>query len=160
MEKSRALSSLIPTQLRQRFESPWKTLSQMEDEVGRWLTENNSLNLEPFQDRWDFTPRCDLREGKKEYIARFDIPGVNKEDIKIEIEGNRLTVRGERRAEKEEKEETRYYAESYYGTFRRSFNLPSDINEDKVDAQYDNGVLTVRIGKAATSTKTKEISVH
>lgn len=159
MERPRGLLTLLPRQLRSRQSSPWRVLSQMEEEMQRWLDESGISAAETLQNA-DFVPQCDLRETKKEYIAQFDIPGVKREDIKIEVEGNRLTVRGERRVEKEEKEEKRYYAESYYGTFLRTFALPSEINEEKVDAHYDNGVLTIKIPKTEVSTKAREVEIH
>lgn len=159
MERSRGLLQFLPRQLQQRTASPWRVLSQMEEEMQRWLDESGSSAMESIRGV-DFVPQCDLRETKKEYIAQFDIPGVRKEDLKIEVEGNRLTVRGERKAEKEEKDEKRYYAESYYGTFLRTFALPSEIAEERVDAHYDNGVLTIKIPKTEVSSKTREVEIH
>jgi HSP20 family protein len=158
MEQSRSLLPSLPKQLRQRFLSPLRAFSQMEEDMQRWFDEASLLPT-GFYDGVDFIPQCDLKETNKEYVARFDIPGVKKNQLKIEVDGNRLTVRGERKSEKEEKDERRYFAESTYGSFMRSFTLPSKIEEAKVDAHFDAGVLTVKIPKTEAS-KAKEIEIH
>lgn len=158
MERSRSLLPSLPKQLRERFTSPWRAFSQMEEEMQKWLDENRLLPSGIYEEI-DFIPECDLKETKKEYIARFDVPGVKKDELKIEADGNRLTVRGERKSEKEEKDERRYFAETSYGSFMRTVTLPSKIDESKVDAHYENGVLTVKVPKTEVS-KAKEIAIH
>lgn len=157
MDRSKALFPMFRKPFFSR-QNPLATLSQIESEMQRWMTELRTLP-EEITDGADFAPQCDLKETKGEYIAKFDIPGIHKEDVKIEVEGSRLTVTGERKEEKQEKDERRFYSESYYGKFMRSFTLPSPIDEKKVEAQYENGVLTVKIPKSEVS-KAKQIAVH
>lgn len=158
MERSRSLLPTMPRQFRQRLSLPWRTLSQMDDEMQKWFDEASLLPSAAYEGI-DFAPQCDLKETKKEFIASFDVPGVKKSDLKIEVDGNRLTVRGERKQSHEEKEERRYFSEASYGAFMRSFTLPSNIDEGKVDAKYNDGVLTVTIPKAEVS-KSREIAIH
>lgn len=89
-----------------------------------------------------FTPSCDINETKDHYLVSFDTPGVKKEDIKIEVQGNELVISGERHRENTLRHERAY------GKFERTFELPTSINADKIEAQYENGVLSVALPKA------------
>ncbi|MGZ3670932.1 MAG: Hsp20/alpha crystallin family protein, partial [Bdellovibrionota bacterium] len=103
-----------------------------------------------------WAPNCELSEDKECYVARFEIPGVPKDQIKVELRDNQLTVRAERRAEK--KEEKKHYSEFSYGSFMRSFPLPTPVSEEKVNAAYDGGILTVTMQKT-TPSGVRQISV-
>lgn len=99
-----------------------------------------------------FQPSCNINETNDHYLATFDIPGVKKEDIKIEIQGDRLLVSGERQREvKEEEGGTSIYNERAYGRFERSLTLPTTIATDRVEAHYENGVLNIVLPKAETA---------
>lgn len=150
--------SLLSPRLRTRSPSMLKAIAEMEDEMNQWYQDALTGLPEGVGTR-DFAPVCNLKENDKEYIAQFDVPGVKKEDLKIEIADNRLTVRGERKEEKEEKTVRNYISESYYGSFMRSFTLPTSVDENKIEANYAEGVLTVKIPKVAAS-KIKEVKVH
>lgn len=164
MERSSSLMSSLPRQFRQRFSSPWRVPSQMEEDMlsmqnmKKWF-DDGGLLPSGLYDGVDFIPHCELKETNQEYIARFDVPGVKKNELKIEVDGNRLTVRGERKSEKKETDERHYFAESAYGSFMRTFTLPFRIEEAKVDAHYEDGVLTIKIPKTEVS-KAKEIAVY
>ncbi len=93
----------------------------------------------------DWTPSCNVAESSEEYRIEAELPGVKQEDMELKVEGRVLTLRGERREEKEEKGKKYHRMESSYGSFMRSFALPDDADEDKVDADYTDGLLTVRI---------------
>lgn len=96
-----------------------------------------------------FLPTCDISETKEHYLVSFDMPGVKKEDIKIEVKGNTLLVSGEReRVNSELDDEAMIRHERVYGKFERTFELPNSINAEKIEAQYDNGVLNVALPKA------------
>jgi HSP20 family protein len=134
-----------------------KAMAEMENEMDRWMQASG---------RWPeavegmaYTPTCNFKESDKEYILQFDIPGVKKDEVKIEIQNNRLTVSGERKDSKEEKDAKHFLAETYFGSFMRSFTLPTEVDENKVDAHYEDGVLTIKVSKTAIS-KTKEIKIH
>jgi len=142
---------------RRAMPSAWRALSDLESEMGRMLQRTNPWPEE--YPEFDFAPSCDLKETNKEYVVQFDIPGVKKEEVKIEIEDNRLTISGERKANKEEKDAKHYLSESFYGSFMRTFSLPGSVDEGKVDAHYEDGVLTVRIPKTS-ATKARAIEIQ
>lgn len=143
-------------QLHQSPHTPWRALADIENEMEGWFGRSN---LAEDYEGADFTPSCDFKDKKDEYIVKLDIPGVKKEDVKIEVEDNRLTIQGERREEKEEQDAKYYLSESYQGSFMRSFTLPSKVDENKVDARYQDGVLTIKIPKIESS-KAKKIDIN
>jgi HSP20 family protein len=97
----------------------------------------------------NFQPSCDVNETKDHYLVSFDMPGVKKEDIKIEVQGTQLVISGERQREvKEEDGEATLRHERMYGRFERTFTLPATIAADKIEAHYENGVLNVALPKA------------
>lgn len=97
----------------------------------------------------NFQPTCDVNETKDHFLVSFDVPGMKKEDIKIEVQGNQLVISGERQREvREEGSEASLRHERYYGKFERTFALPSSINTEKIEAHYENGVLNVALPKA------------
>jgi HSP20 family protein len=93
-------------------------------------------------------PTVDVSEGKKDIIVKAEIPGVGKEDIDISLDGRFLTIRGEKKHEKEESDEHYHRVESSFGFYKRTIELPADVDESKVDAKYKNGVLKIRLNKA------------
>jgi HSP20 family protein len=95
--------------------------------------------------RW--MPAMDLVESGDHFVLRADLPGISEEDVKIELEDGTLTLSGERKAEHEEREEGYYRVERAFGSFSRSLTLPKGINPDAVTANFDRGVLEVRIPK-------------
>ena len=105
-----------------------------------------------------WTPAVDIAEQDNEYTVKVELPGVNKDDVKITVESNMLTVRGEKKQEKETKKENYHRVERSYGSFQRSFTLPTAIVSDKIDAAYKDGILTVRVPKAEEA-KPKQIEV-
>jgi len=111
---------------------------------------------EPMSAFW--TPAVDIAELENEYIVKMDLPGVTKEDVKISLESNILTVRGERKQEKEEKNKNLHRVERTYGSFQRSFTLPTTVKSDKIDALFKDGVLQVTLPKSEEA-KPKQIEV-
>ncbi len=103
-------------------------------------------------------PAVDIVENDDDYVAKVEIPGVKKEDVKITMENNILTIRGEKAQEKKEKDSNYHRVERYYGSFRRSFELPGSVKSDKIDVEYKDGILTIRMPKEETA-KTKQIEV-
>lgn len=106
-----------------------------------------------------FVPACDISETKEHYMVSFDMPGVKKEDIKLEVQGNTLLIAGERQRElKESNEDATLRSERVYGKFERTFELPDSIDANKIEAHYDNGVLNVALPKAeAAKARTVQI---
>jgi HSP20 family protein len=95
-----------------------------------------------------FAPASDAASTEDAYEINMELPGVEADDIDIAVDDGQLTVRGEKRFQREEKGRTYYFSEREYGAFQRSFRLPSDADADNVAADFLNGVLTVRIPKA------------
>jgi len=105
-----------------------------------------------------WTPAVDISEHDSEFVVKVEVPGVNKDDVKITLESNILTIRGEKKHEKETKEENYHRVERSYGSFQRSFTLPTTVKSDKIDAVYKDGILTVSLPKAEEA-KPKQIEV-
>jgi HSP20 family protein len=109
----------------------------------------------------DWRPTCDVSETEKEYRVLAELPNVKKEDVKVTLEAGVLSIRGERKAEKEEKGARYHRREVSYGSFLRRFSLPEDADPSKVDASYENGVLKVVVAKSAPKeSKVHEVAVH
>ena len=105
-----------------------------------------------------WSPAVDLAETGEEFLAKVELPGVDKNDIKITMENNVLTIRGEKQQEKKEKDVNFHRVERYYGSFQRSFELPGNVKNDKIDAEFNDGILTIRMPKAEEA-KAKLIDV-
>jgi HSP20 family protein len=105
-----------------------------------------------------FVPPVDVYEDEHNLVLKLEVPGVNEEDLDVQVENNTLTVKGERKFEKEEKEENFHRIERRYGTFVRTFRLPSTIDSEKVEAHYDKGILRIALAKRAEA-KPKQIKV-
>lgn len=95
-----------------------------------------------------FAPASDAASTEDAYEINMELPGVEADDIDIAVDDGQLTIRGEKRFQREEKGRTYYFSEREYGAFQRSFRLTADADAEKVAADFQNGVLTVRIPKA------------
>jgi HSP20 family protein len=93
-------------------------------------------------------PPCDVFEDREAVRIIMEVPGVKPEDVKLSLENNMLTIRGEKKQVAEEKADRVHRYERSYGVFERSFALPSTVDTDRIEARYDNGVLTVALPKA------------
>ena len=105
-----------------------------------------------------YAPPVDIYEDEHNITLKLEVPGIDEKDIDVRIEGNTLTVHGERKIEKEEKEENFRRVERQYGEFTRSFTLPSSVDPGQVSAHYDKGVLKINLAKKAEA-KPKQIKV-
>jgi len=105
-----------------------------------------------------FMPPVDITEDETNFIIRAELPGVKKQDVSITVQNGVLTVRGEKKQEVEKKEGNVHRVERSYGTFQRSFTLPTSVKSDKIEASYDNGVLAISLPKSEEA-KPKEIEV-
>jgi HSP20 family protein len=129
-----------------RFD-PFRDLAQMQDRINRIFGEahrrsddDNVLN------GGDWTPPVDIFENKNhEIVLRAELPGLKREDIDIRVENNTLTLRGERKQEAEVSKEHFHRVERFYGSFSRSFSLPSTVDTEKVSAAFADGVLTITL---------------
>lgn len=98
-------------------------------------------------------PRVDVSETDKEIEISAELPGMDQEDVEVMVTEDRLTIRGEKKAEREQKDKGYHLVERSYGSFQRSFQLPSGIDTDKIDAGFNKGVLTVTLPKTAEAQK-------
>jgi len=106
-----------------------------------------------------FAPPVDIYEDEHKIALKLEVPGMKQEDLDVRIENNLLTVRGERKFEKEEKEENFHRIERRYGTFYRAFTLPTTIDTANVKASYDSGILKLELAKKAEA-KPKQIKIE
>ena len=107
----------------------------------------------------NFAPPVDVYEDEHHISLKIEVPGIDEKDINVSIENNTLTVRGERRFEKDEKEENFHRVERMYGSFTRSFTLPNTVDPEQVSAHYEKGVLKIGLAKKAEA-KPKLIKVN
>jgi HSP20 family protein len=105
-----------------------------------------------------FLPAVDIVERENDFLVKVELPGVHKEDVKITVQDDLLTIRGEKKSEEEKKGENYHRVERSYGNFQRSFTLPSSIKNEKIEASFINGVLHVTLPKLEEA-KPKEIEV-
>ncbi|MFO7558825.1 MAG: Hsp20/alpha crystallin family protein [Desulfobacterales bacterium] len=115
------------------------------------------INEDMAANAWN--PTVDVYENKDEIIIKAELPGVEKKDIKVDVNAGILTLKGERNHEKEVKEEDYYRKESVYGKFERSFKLPGRTDFDKIKADLKDGILKVSVPKTE-ETKPKKITIH
>jgi HSP20 family protein len=104
----------------------------------------------PFVGSWPETreswvPSVDILEKDGSLVLRAELPGMNEKEIDLKLEGNTLTIKGERKMENEDKKNNYHRVESYYGSFSRSFRLPDTVDYEKIKAEYKNGVLTIKM---------------
>ena len=111
--------------------------------------------------KMDWAPSADISETDKEYLIRAELPAVKKEDVQVTFDQGMITVKGERKQQKEDKNEKVHRVESFYGSFERSFSLPDNVNADAIRCESKDGVLTVHIPKTETSKQQpKQITVQ
>ncbi len=127
-----------------KFE-PLRELENFNNRIQRFFGEY------PMNFEWShsFNPRVDISEDEKNIFINAEIPGVKKDEIKISLQDNILTISGEKKSETEEKKDKNFYrSERIFGSFTRSFTLPDEINPDKVEAKFEDGILKVKIEKS------------
>jgi len=138
---------------------PIRELAGLQDRMNRLFSDSFSAvtSQEPLA-AGSFVPPVDVYEDEQGIRLKMEVPGIDEKDIDIRLENNLLTVRGERKLEKETKEENYHRIERSYGSFTRSFSLPNTVNTDEVKAAYGKGVLTISLGKRAEA-RPKQIKV-
>jgi HSP20 family protein len=107
-----------------------------------------------------FVPKVDVIENDNQYEIHVAVPGVNKDDLKIDLHDNYLTISGERKISEEKKEKNFRSIETQYGSFTRSFSLPENVAVEKIDAKYNNGILELTIPKDEKKQLKKSIKVN
>jgi HSP20 family protein len=141
--------------------NPWKELEEMEKRLSTVFGPARSTAAGDKKEAMavtEWSPLVDITEDDKEYVVKAEIPEMKKEDIKINVHEDVLTISGERKYEKEEKGKKYHRVERAYGSFMRSFTLPEDADGTKVSAEYKDGVLKVHLPKSEKA-KPKAIEV-
>jgi HSP20 family protein len=139
------------------FFSAWNPFRELGLVPGRWTRLFGDPGSLPARGR--LAPSVDIAEDDERYVVTVELPGSRKEDITVEMKDQILTIRGEKRNEREEKNEHSRWIERSYGTFSRSFALPANAVADRIKADFREGVLTVEVEKAE-ETKAKTISIR
>jgi HSP20 family protein len=153
MERRRPGRGLIPWR-------PFRELEEMErrfDDMLSWpLLPAVWRRIPTMEMGW--APAIDVFEKEDKFVVKAELPGMKEEDIDISVVGDTLTIKGERKAESEVEEEDYYYCERSYGSFSRSIDIPSNVDAQKIEANYNDGVLEVSLPKTP-EVKPKKISV-
>ena len=139
---------------------PFREMSSLQERMNRLMSDFRTRS--PFgeeemaQGAW--IPAVDIYETKDSIMLNVELPGVTKEDMALEVKDNTLTIKGEKRLEKDLKEENFHRMERTYGSFMRSFTLPSTVHQEKVKAKFKDGILEITLPKAEEA-KPKQIRV-
>ena len=120
---------------------------------------NDRFFTNPVSNEKSFVPQVDIAETDKAFELSFAVPGIKKDKIKIDLKEGQLTVSGERKFEEEKSEKNFHSLETRYGSFSRSFHLPDNINADKVEATYEDGILSIVVPKDEKKVQVKTIAV-
>ena len=140
--------------------NPLRELRTMQEQMNRLLnlSWNQDMAGEDIKEGiWQ--PPVDIYETTDSIVIKAELPDVDQKEIEVRIEDNTLTIKGERKHESEVKKENYHRIERYFGTFQRSFSLPATVDQEKVNAVCDRGVLTITLPKKE-ETKPKQISVQ
>jgi HSP20 family protein len=137
---------------------PFREFTTLQDRMNRLFRDSFGDSREEALTTTTFAPAVDVYEDEHNVSLKFEVPGIDEKDIDVRIENNTLTVHGERKFEKEEKEENFRRVERQYGSFTRSFTLPNTVDTESVSANYDKGVLKIKLAKKAEA-KPKQIKV-
>jgi len=137
---------------------PFHEFALMQNRMNR-MYQDYTPGMEEQLSSAQIVPPVDVYEDEHHLTLKAELPGIDPKDVDVRVENNILTIRGERKFEKEEKEENFHRIERRYGTFTRSFTLPNTVNPDSVKADYENGVLKIEFEKRAEA-KPKQIQVN
>jgi HSP20 family protein len=132
-----------------------KEFTNVHNEFDRWM---DTFLAKTRTGKDMFNPSCDLEETDANYLLKFDVPGMSKDNIKVELLNNQLVVSGERKEEATKETKYRHIEERYHGKFQRIFALPANSAIDKVEADYKDGVLRIAIPKTEIA-KPRQIKV-
>ena len=149
------------------FEALHREIDRLFDDFGGgfWRSpfRRSVFDLEPFWRRelsWETAPAMDIAETEKAYEITAELPGMSESDVEVVASNGGLTIKGEKREEKEEKKKDYYLSERRYGSFERRMQIPEGVDADKIDATFKKGVLTVTLPKKPEAQKPeKKISV-
>jgi HSP20 family protein len=137
---------------------PFREFTTLQDRMNR-LFRDSYGDREEALTTTTFAPPVDVYEDEHSVALKIEVPGIDEKDIDVRVENNTLTVHGERKFEKEEKEENFRRVERQYGSFTRSFTLPNTVDSESIQANYDKGILKIQLAKKAEA-KPKQIKVN
>jgi HSP20 family protein len=138
---------------------PFQNLATLQDQVNRLFEAPFTGRRSESSNLTAWAPAVDIYETENELVVKADLPDISEKDLDVRVENNMLTIRGERKFEQKVKEDNYLRIERTYGSFSRSFSLPSTVNTEAIKAQYKNGVLTVELPKRAES-KPRQVKVN
>ncbi len=136
-----------------KFE-PLKELETLHDRIQRYFEDFTNFG---FTLADNFNPRIDISKDNESINVVAEIPGVKKENVKITLQDNILTIEGEKKKEEEKKEKNYYRSERVFGSFKRSFTLPADVDTDNVEAKFENGMLSIKMKKLNPKPKKEKV---
>ena len=139
---------------------PFREFSTLQDRMNRLFRESyGPEGRDESLTTSQFAPPVDVYEDEHNVVLKVEVPGIDEKDIDVRVENNVLTVHGERKVEKEEKEENFRRIERQYGSFTRTFTVPSTVDAERIQADYDKGILKIVLPKKAEA-KPKSIKVN
>ena len=140
--------------------NPFRDILGMRDEINRLfdVTAGRSADARPSLFERDWAPAVDVYEDGDKVVVKTELPGMTEKEVEVSILGDTLTIKGEKKQEKETKEESYHRIERAYGSFHRAITLPSPVTSDKAKASFKNGVLEIEIPKKEVA-KPKQIKV-
>ncbi len=136
-----------------KFE-PLREFESIHDRIQRYFDDFSNFGFQ-FSD--SFNPRIDVSDDEKSYNIIAEIPGIKKENLKITLQDNILTIEGEKKKEEESKEKNYFRSERIFGSFKRCFTLPSEVDSEKVDAKFEDGVLSISLKKLEPQPKKEKV---
>ena len=136
----------------------WEPFREMEDMFRQYAPFFGRAVTNGRQERF-WAPSADISETEQEYLIKADLPEVKKEDVKISLQDGVITVSGERKQEKKQKDENQIRVETFYGSFERSFVLPDNVDADAIRAETKDGVLRIHVPKKAAA-KAKPVHIE
>jgi HSP20 family protein len=143
--------------------NPWKEALSVDEEADRMFGDlvSGRLGRWSHPERRDsyFSPVVDISEVEDEYIIRAELPGIKQEDVKVSVHDHTLSIKGEKKLQKEEKERNFHRVERAYGSFERTFSLGDGVDSGKATAKFKDGVLEIRLAKAEQA-KAKDITIE
>lgn len=142
-----------------RWEPKEKLMHSFFDEFFDNLGRSASNKRRSWEEGGIWAPATDLIDKKDRIVARVELPGVEKKDVKISVNDNNLTIQGEIEKDKETKKEDYYCCERAYGTYSRTISLPTEVDQDKIKAKFKNGILEITMPKKPEK-KPREISLE
>jgi len=152
MKRKNLLPSLRASK-KQEADHPFYSLQR---EINK-LFDNFFYDLDKASGGWyeggwgTFSPAVDMRDNEKEFVIKAELPGVDEKDVEVTVTGDTVTIRGEKKEEKENQDKNYYYMERNYGSFHRVIPLPTEADPDKAEARFKNGVMEIRIPKNQAS---------